>query len=769
MTLILKEHGLKKVDFDERRLKAFIYSIGKEFPLLNVEHLIKDVVEDISSRDHYDSEQMTNQLILRLLERIDIDQPDWTFFASRVFLKSLYKKAAQNRSYQASSKYGSLYDLIAKLSSQGIYNSRLLETYTQEEFNEIEKMIDPEKDKLFNYIGLRTLADRYLTKDYEGNIYELPQERFIIIAMTLMVNESKNKRLGLIKEAYWALSNLYMTVATPTFANAGKTTGQLSSCFIDSVDDSLDGIMMNDMDVARLSKNGGGLGVYLGNIRAAGSDIKNYKGIASGTLPWMKQLNAIAVNVDQLGQRQGAIAVYTDVWHLDILSFLDAKLNNGDERGRTHDLFTGITIPDLFMEQVEKRGDWYLFDPYQIEKVMGFKLQDFYDEKVEETESGHRLVSGSFREKYWACVNHPELNKKRIPAIEIMKKIMISQLETGTPYMFYRDEVNRFNPNTHLGMIYCSNLCTEIAQNMSPTFISEEYITEDGKVIMIKDPGDFVVCNLSSINLARAKNKDILERLIKIEMRMLDNVIDINRLPVLQAQITNKKFRAVGLGTFGWAHLLAIQGIFWESNQSVDFADKVYESIAYYAIKASMELAKEKGSYPAFMGSDWQTGAYFEKRQYTNETSSFDWQSLKADVATYGIRNGYLMAIAPNSTTAIIGGSTSGIDPIFNIFYSEEKKNYKIPVTVPDLTHHTYLYYSKSIGHLVDQKWSIKQNAARQKHIDQAISFNLYVQNTIKAKELLDLHLYAWKSGLKTTYYTRSTSAEITNCEWCES
>jgi ribonucleoside-diphosphate reductase alpha chain len=769
MTLILKERGLKKVGFDERRLKTFIYTIGEEFPHLNYKDLANDVIEDVFSRASYDAKQITNQLILRLLERIDIDQPDWTYFASRVYLKNLYKKAAENRTYDASIKYGSLYDLIQKLSSFGIYNTNLLNAYTPDEIHEIENMIDPEKDKLFNYIGLRTLADRYLTKDYEGNIYELPQERFIIISMTLMINEPKNKRLELIKEAYWALSNLYMTVATPTFANAGKTTGQLSSCFIDSVDDSLDGIMMNDMDVARLSKNGGGLGVYLGNIRAAGSDIKNYKGIASGTLPWMKQLNDIAVNVDQLGQRQGAIAVYTDIWHLDILSFLDAKLNNGDERQRTHDLFTGVTIPDLFMEQVEKRGDWYLFDPYQVEKMMGFKLQDFYDEKVNLDKSGQRLISGSFREKYWECVNHPNLKKQQVPAIELMKKIMISQLETGTPYMFYRDEVNRMNPNSHLGMIYCSNLCTEIAQNMSPTVISEEYITKDGKVVIVKDPGDFVVCNLSSINLARALNEDMLERLITIEMRMLDNVIDINQLPVLQAQITNKKFRAVGLGTFGWAHLLAIKGILWESEPSVDYADEVYESIAYYAIKASMNLAKEKGHYPAFTNSDWQTGAYFNKRQYNNDRSSFDWESLKSDVATHGIRNGYLMAIAPNSTTAIIGGSTSGIDPIFNIFYSEEKKNYKIPVTAPELTHHTYFYYMKSIGHLIDQKWSIKQNAARQKHIDQAISFNLYVQNTIKAKELLDLHLLAWNSGLKTTYYTRSTSAEIPNCEWCES
>ncbi|WEG14821.1 ribonucleoside-diphosphate reductase subunit alpha [Pullulanibacillus sp. KACC 23026] len=747
-------------EWNEVQIRELIERIGEEFPKLNLQEFTNVVLRDLSEKHSFEHGTVTNQLILRSLERIDIDQPDWTFFASRIYLDHLYRSAAINRGYDPALKYGSFYHLISQLSSLGIYKKELIECYSRDEVNELETFINPDKDKLFNYIGLRTLADRYLSRDFDGAVFELPQERFMIISMTLMMKEPKSKRLSLIKEAYWALSNLYMTVATPTFANAGKSTGQLSSCFIDSVEDSLDGIMMNDMDVARLSKNGGGLGVYLGNIRSAGSDIQNYKGMASGILPWMKQLNDIAVNVDQLGQRQGAIAVYTDVWHMDILAFLDAKLNNGDERQRTHDLFTGVCLPDLFMEQVEKRGDWYLFDPHQVEKVMGFKLQDFYDE-----ERGQ----GSFRTRYWECVNHPELTKKQLPAIEIMKKIMISQLETGTPYMFYRDEVNRMNANQHSGMIYCSNLCTEITQNMSPTTISEELVTEEGKIVVVKEPGDFVVCNLSSISLARAVKANVLERLISIQVRMLDNVIDINRLPVLQAQLTNQKYRAIGLGTFGWAHLLAIKGILWESDESVDYANELYEEIAYYTIKSSMELAKEKAPYPAFQHSDWQTGAYFTKRGYCNDNSRFDWEALKAEVRINGIRNGYLMAVAPNSTTAIIGGSSSGIDPIFNLFYSEEKKNYKIPVTAPDLDHRTYYYYMNSIGHLIDQKWSIKQTAARQQHIDQALSFNLYVQNTIKAKDLLDLHLLAWKNHLKTTYYTRSSSSEIENCEWCES
>jgi len=279
----------------------------------------------------------------------------------------------------------------------------------------------------------------------------------------------------------------------------------------------------------------------------------------------------------------------------------------------------------------------------------------------------------------------------------------------------------------------------------------------------VKKPGDFVVCNLSSINLARAVPDNVLERLIPIQVRMLDNVIDLNNIPVLQAKLTNEKYRAIGLGTFGMHHLFALKEITWESDEAVQFVDQLYEKIAYLTIQSSMELAKEKGAYPLFKGSEWDTGRYFEIRGYTSKK----WQELKEKVQTFGIRNSYLMAVAPNASTSIIAGSTASIDPIFQKVYSEEKKDYKIPVTVPDLNAKTTWYYKSA--YLIDQTWSIKQNAVRQKHIDQSISFNFYVLNTIKAKELLELHLTAWKSGLKTTYYVRSTSSDIYECESCAS
>lgn len=714
--------------------------------------------------------------LLYSLDHISMDCPNWTYLAANLYLQELYLEAAVNRGYNQEKKYGDFYSLIKQLTKIGIYAEDVLDDYTKEEIAELGAEIAPERDELFQYIGLFLLADRYLAKDYEGSLYELPQERFMIIAMTLMKNEPKEKRLEFVRDAYWALSHLYMTVATPTLANAGKSYGQLSSCFIDTVEDSLDGIYLNNWDMARLSKDGGGLGIYLGKVRALGSDIKRFKGNSSGVVPWIRLLNDTAVSVDQLGQRQGAIAVYLDVFHKDIMNgFLDLKTNNGDERRKAHDLFTGVSIPDLFMEkllEVDEQGrsigEWHTFCPHQVKQIMGWKdengnalgLEDFYDEKDEKF----------FTKKYLQAVSHPLLPRKSYRAMDIMARIMISQLETGTPYMFYRDEVNRQNPNKHIrgkgyASIFCSNLCTEITQNMSATSIVKEYKDEDGNIVLVRKPGDFVVCNLSSINLARAVKAGVMERLIPIQMRMLDNVIDQHSLSVGQAEVTNKKYRGVGLGTFGWHHLLALEGIHWESEEAVSYADRLYEEIAFHTIRSSMELAKEKGAYREFVGSEWQTGEYFERKQYYSNR----WNELRKEVADYGVRNGWMMAIAPNSSTAKIGGSTDGIDPLYAVEYAEEKKNFKFKVTAPDLDHRTYNYYRRA-RHVLDQDWSIRQNAARQRHIDQSISFNLYVRHDIKAKELLNLHLEAWRKGLKTTYYVRSTSqTEIEECEACQS
>ena len=765
-TWITKEAGNRRIPFDRARLERAIDTIHAEFPQLDVADYKRTVFGFVDRKDSVNADDLVDLLIREAEARVDLTAPDWEHFAARLYLRRLYKRASRNRFYDASQKYGSYVGLQESLADRNIYSNDILRAYSKEELQEAGKMIDAERDKLFAYNGLYLLATRYLATDNSRAVFELPQERWLTIALYLMQNEKpRERRMQLVGEAYWALSNLYMTVATPTLQNAGKVGGQLSSCFIDTIDDSLQGIYDSNTDIARVSKGGGGVGAYIGYVRSSGSAIRGVPNSSGGVVPWIKQLNNTAVSVDQLGQRKGAVAVYLDVFHRDIEAFLDLRLNNGDQRLRAHDVFTSVCIPDLFMEAVERRGDWYLFDPHEVQRIKGWYLQDFFDEKKGDP-------NGSFRRKYEEVVADERISRKTVKAIDIFKRIMVSQLETGNPFMFYRDEVNRKNPNKHAGMIYSSNLCTEILQNMSPTRMMQEIISGN-QIVTTKQAGDFVVCNLSSINLGRAVLPqedqgdlitDVLERLIPIQVRMLDNVIDLNDLPVPQATITNRKYRAIGLGTFGWHHLLAQKGIHWNSPEAEDFSDTLYERVNYLTVQASMELAKEKGTYTAFPGSDWHTGAYFRDRDY----NSAQWLELSAQVAVNGVRNGWLMAVAPNMSTAQIAGSTASIDPIYSAFYYEEKKDFRRPVAAPGLSLETWPYYEKG-AYKVDQFASVRQNARRQRHVDQSISFNFYVPSTIRASTLLELHMTAWREGMKTTYYVRSNDIDITECEWCSS
>lgn len=741
-------------------VEDFLTFVLKGYHDSKVEGYEKQVRKAIERGD--DINTITNLALVR----VDIDSPEWDKIAARSILYDLYRKADKFR--RGKYPVGFLRFLI----DNGQYGSFLLEKYTEEELTEAFGFIDSDRDFLFSHSGIMMLVDRYLFKykDERGEMhpYELPQERWLIIALTLMQDEKPEKRMEYVKEAYWALSNLYMTVATPTMGNAGKQDGQLSSCFIGTVEDSLDNIYDNDKDSAMVSKHGGGIGVYMGKIRSLNSFIRGMKGKSQGVIPWIRGLENTANSVDQLGQRKGAIAVYLDIWHKDVMDFLQIGTNNGDERRKARDVFPGLCIPDLFMEKlqpnpktgkVDPNEKWYLFDPHEVRMVMGYSLEDCYDEQE---------GSGTFRKRYQECVDNPLLSRTEVLVKDVAKAFMIAQLETGMPYMFYRDEVNRKNPNKHLGMIYCSNLCTEITQNMSPTIKVEEEVVGEGDSVRIRYeyvPGDYVVCNLSSINLGRAYHSGDLERLIKIQVRMLDNVIDVNRLPLLHATLTNKRYRAIGLGTFGWAHLLAVSGIKWDSEEAVQFADEVYEKVAYNTIKTSIELAKEKGAYPAFEGSDWHTGEYFERRGYDSE----DWQELRKEAAMYGIRNGHLMAVAPNGNTALIAGSTQGIDAFYTGtgIYFEEKKDFKIPVLAPEMSPKTFPYYWKQGAFQVSHEYTIRQNAMRQKHIDQAVSFNVYIENDIKFKDVLAIHNMVWKNKIKTSYYFKGQSNEIEDCVSC--
>ena len=493
--------------------------------------------------------------------------------------------------------------------------------------------------------------------------------------------------------------------------------------------------------------------MYFGKVRSRGGKIRGFEGASGGVIRWIRVVNDTAVAVDQLGMRQGAVAVYLDAWHKDLPEFLQLKTNNGDDRMKAHDVFPAVCYPDLFWKKVKEdlNQEWYLMDPHDIFLVKGYCLEDFYGKEWES--------------RYEDCVRDNRISKRVYVLKDLVRLILKSAVETGTPFAFYRDTVNRMNPNKHKGIIYCSNLCTEIAQNMKEAEICErKVVTKDGDEVIVSTvkPGDFVVCNLASLCLGNipVENQPELERITKTVVRALDNVIDLNFYPVAEAEITNKRYRAIGLGVSGYHHMLAKHHIAWESQEHLDFVDKVFENINYAAIKASSELATERGSYTAFAGSEWESGEYFSRRNYNSPR----WESLKQEVHE-GIRNAWILATAPTSSTSILIGTSAGLDPIMNRFFLEEKKGAILPRVAPELSMDTYWYYKSA--HQIDQTWSVRAAGLRQRHIDQAQSFNFWITNEYKMSELLNLYTLAWECGVKTIYYVRSKALDPEDCESC--
>lgn len=697
-------------------------------------------------------EERLGALIQAAVELTTQEAPDWEYIGARLLMVRFNIRLKEELGRR---KIGSFFDKICFLTEEGLYGDYILENYNKEEIQRFEGYMDQTRNHLFNYSGLELLLNRYVIRSHQNAPLETPQEMFLGIAMHLAMNETVDREAW-VKRFYHMLSTLKVTMATPTLSNARKPYHQLSSCFIDTVPDSLDGIYRSIDSFAKVSKFGGGMGLYFGKVRAAGSAIRGFKGAAGGVVRWIKLANDTAVAVDQLGMRQGAVAVYLDVWHKDLPEFLTLKTNNGDDRMKAHDVFPGVCYPNLFWKQAKENieGDWYLMCPHEILTVKGWALEDFYGIQWEE--------------RYLDCVSDSRIHKRIIPIKDIIRLVLKSAVETGTPFTFNRDIVNEANPNSHCGMIYCSNLCTEIAQNMSTVEQLEQQIRwVDGEtvVVTVTKPGDFVVCNLASLSLGKIDLTDTQElaELTRSAVRALDNVIDLNFFPIPYAKVTNLRYRPVGLGVSGYHHMLAKNGISWESQEHLEFSDRVFEAINYAAIQASCDFAREKGRYDLFEGSQWQTGAYFDKRGYCSEK----WKSLREKVAAYGMRNGWLLAIAPTSSTSMIAGTTAGLDPVLNRYYLEEKKSGLVPRVAPDLSPETFWKYKNA--HYIDQKWSVRAAGVRQRHVDQAQSMNLYITNDYTLRQVLGLYILAWECGVKTIYYIRSMSLEVEECEACSS
>ena len=733
-------------------IASYMEAIQKDFPE-DIYYL--GILEDkflTFQKPELSIEENLQLLIKAAVELTTQEAPKWEMIAARLLLFTFEREL---RKAEESCQITTLYEKIVYLTGRGLYGQYILENYTKEEIDEFETFLAPERNDLFTYSGLELLLNRYVIHTGQGVALESPQEMFLGIAMHLAMKEQKDRALW-VKRFYDMLSKLQVTMATPTLSNARKPYHQLSSCFIDIVQDSLNGIYRSIDNFAKVSKFGGGMGMYFGKVRASGSAIRGFEGAAGGVIRWIRLANDTAVAVDQLGVRQGAVAVYLDVWHRDLPEFLNLRTNNGDDRMKAHDVFPAVCYPDYFWEQARDNieGDWYLMCPHEILTVKGYALEDCYGE--------------AWKEKYLDCVQDDQIKKRVVPIKDIIRLIIKSAVETGTPFTFNRDHVNRMNPNGHKGMIYCSNLCTEIAQNMSGIEEVEERVeTVNGEtvVVTVTKPGEFVVCNLASLSLGHLNVEDGEEiaDITKCAVRALDNVIDLNFFPVPYAKINNEKYRPIGLGVSGYHHMLAKQGISWESEQHLQFVGDVFSKIHYAAIEASSEIAKEKGSYTYFEGSDWQTGKYFDKRHLKTEK----WNQLREKVKQQGLRNAYLLAIAPTSSTSIIAGTSAGLDPIMNRYFLEEKKNGLMPRVAPELSMETFWYYKNA--HYIDQKWSVRACGVRQRHIDQAQSMNLYITNEYTFRKVLDLYILAWEEGVKTIYYIRSKSLEVEECEVCSS
>ena len=737
---------------DDRELADVLHSVAREYRERSYSMVTLQEKFASFTKPGMSQKDAIEALIKAAVELTTPEAPAWEMISARILS---YRSEKNITRLEEELGLKTFYRKVKYMTEEGLYGDYILQNYSEEEINEAATFIDPERNKLLNYSGLDLLLKRYVIKNYSGKVIERVQEMFLGIALHLAMPE-KEDRLMWVRRIYDLLSKLEVTMATPTLSNSRKPSHQLSSCFIDTVPDSLDGIYRSLDNFSQVSKFGGGMGMYFGKVRATGGNIRGFKGVAGGVIRWMRLVNDTAVAVDQLGMRQGAVAVYLDVWHKDLPEFLQLRTNNGDDRMKAHDIFPAICYPDLFWKMAEEdmNQNWSLFCPNEIMRIKGYCLEDCYGEEWER--------------KYLDCVNDQRLSRRVISIKDIVRLVLRSAVETGTPFTFNRDTVNRANPNAHKGMIYCSNLCTEIAQNMAPIeTVSKEVETKDGDTVVVTTtrPGEFVVCNLASLSLGRLplEDEEKMKEKVATVVRALDNVINLNFYPVPYAQLTNQRYRSIGLGISGYHHALAKRRIKWESEEHLEFMDKVFETINRAAILASSNLAKEKGSYQFFEGSDWQTGAYFDKRGY----DSAEWQDVRKTVALQGMRNAYLLAVAPTSSTSIIAGTTAGLDPIMKRFFLEEKKGSMLPRVAPELSDETYWMYKSA--YLINQKWSVLASGVRQRHIDQAQSMNLYITNDFTMRQILDLYLLAWKEGVKTIYYVRSKSLEVEECESCSS
>jgi ribonucleoside-diphosphate reductase alpha chain len=758
--------GGKRVELDLNYLKSLMVNacagLGKD---VSAEPIVAETMRNLY--DGVPMEEVYKASILASRTLIEKD-PDYTYVTARLLMHTIAKEILGKE--VTADQLGQAYlDYFPQFIKKGVDNDLLDEKLLQFDLKRLAEALKPERDMQFDYLGLQTLYDRYFLHVRKTRI-EMPQAFFMRVAMGLSLNEINREARAI--EFYEILSSFDFMSSTPTLFNSGTLRSQLSSCYLTTVPDDLDGIYESIKENALLSKFAGGLGNDWTRVRAMGSHIKGTNGESQGVVPFLKVVNDTAVAVNQGGKRKGAVCTYLETWHLDIEEFLELRKNTGDDRRRTHDMNTANWIPDLFMRRVMEKGNWTLFSPSDVPDL-------------------HDLFGQAFEKAYVAYEQKAERGEikpsKTVPATDLWRKMLSMLFETGHPWITFKDPCNVRSPQQHVGVVHSSNLCTEITLNTSDT--------------------ETAVCNLGSVNLSKhlkdGPNGKVIDRAklqktISIAMRMLDNVIDINYYAVKKARDSNMRHRPVGLGLMGFQDSLYEMRIPYASQAAVEFADQSMEAICYYAYWASTELAKERGQYSSYKGSLWDQGILpldtldlleRERGGYVevDRSSTLDWDALRKKIAQDGMRNSNCVAIAPTATISNIIGVDASIEPCFgnlsvksnlsgeftviNSYLVRDLKRLGLwdDVMVMDLKHfdgslrpidrvpqEVKSLYATAFE--VETTWLVEAAARRQKWIDQAQSLNIYMAGA-SGKKLDDTYKLAWLRGLKTTYYLRTSSA----------
>lgn len=733
---------------------------------VSAEPIVNETLRNLYDGIPLDEVQKATILSARTLIERD---PDYTYVTARLLLQTIAKEVL-GQPVTPQELHSAYADYFPQFIKKGVDNDLLDERLAQFDLQRLGAALKPERDNQFDYLGLQTLYDRYFLHVRKSRI-ELPQAFFMRVAMGLSLNEIDREARAI--EFYEVLSSFDFMSSTPTLFNSGTLRSQLSSCYLTTVPDDLDGIYESIKENALLSKFAGGLGNDWTRVRAMGSHIKGTNGESQGVVPFLKVVNDTAVAVNQGGKRKGAVCTYLESWHLDVEEFLELRKNTGDDRRRTHDMNTANWIPDLFMKRVMEGGQWTLFSPADVPD-----LHDLFGQAFEVAYTAYEAKADRGELKLY----------RRVPAVDLWRKMLSMLFETGHPWITFKDACNVRSPQQHVGVVHSSNLCTEITLNTSD--------------------GETAVCNLGSVNLVRhlkddgqggkTLDHDKLRRTINTAMRMLDNVIDINYYAVKKARDSNLRHRPVGMGVMGFQDSLYELRISYGSHEAVSFADQAMEALCYYAYWASSELAKERGRYSTFKGSLWdqgilppdsidllarERGGYVE----TDRSSTMDWDALRNKIAQDGMRNSNCVAIAPTATISNIIGVDASIEPSFgnlsvksnlsgeftvvNSYLVRDLKALGLwdDVMVMDLKH-----FDGSLAQIdrvpdelkalyatafeIDTRWLIEAAARRQKWIDQAQSLNIYMAGA-SGKKLDETYKLAWVRGLKTTYYLRTMAA----------